>query len=224
MVGLLADRPQRGERITNLQTFLSDFEALFNTHCRDVEHLRVTGEKALQSHLIREAQVHGRMMSLNLASDATDNPVELLFITDEISLPVENGKKNGEMVCDILALRRDGGRSTPVLIELKDRRQLTRLVAQVERYAGLIDQHSNLFAELYGALLGEEVAFDGPAERWILWPSAGSGPDERTLELQSKGIRLVGYTEATGGYSFVAGPAPAFPSHPVATPRSGSRQ
>ena len=52
-----------------------------------------------------------------------------MFVTDEIALPVEGG----EIVCDILALRRDGGRSTPVLLELKDDRLLTRLAEQVAR-------------------------------------------------------------------------------------------
>ena len=40
------------------------------------------------------------------------------FVTDEISLPTEEGK----IVCDLLALRRDGGRCVPVLLELKDAR------------------------------------------------------------------------------------------------------
>jgi hypothetical protein len=83
---------------------------MFDTHCRSVDQGRVTGEKALQS-----------------------------FVTDEISLPLGNGK----IVCDIVALRRDGGRSTPVLIELKDTRQLTRLVEQVDGYAALIDLHAS---------------------------------------------------------------------------------
>lgn len=111
MVGLLPDRPQRGKSgITNLARLVTNFESMFAAHCRDVEHGRVTGEKALQSYLIREAQQNGRRLaSINAAARATDDPVELVFVTDEIPLPVEGGK----VVCDILALRRDGGRSTP---------------------------------------------------------------------------------------------------------------
>jgi hypothetical protein len=204
MVGLLPARPQRGKSgITNLRSMAARFEALFDHHCRNVDHRRITGEKALQSFLIGEAQANGRrLVSLNTASSPTDAPVELWFITDEIALPLESGNT----VCDILALRRDGGRSTPVVIELKDSRQLTRLVEQVVGYARLVDEHADLFAELFGALLGETVTFDGPTEKWIVWPAAGGGPDRRTRELLDRGIRVVGYTEAGGAYSFVVGP------------------
>lgn len=215
MVGLLPDRPQRGKSgITNLRRLAEDFETLFGTHCRSVEHRRVTGEKALQSFLIREAQQSGqRLQSINAASAATDDPVELEFITDEISLPVGSS----EIVCDILALRRDGGRCTPVLLELKDSRQLGRLVEQVEGYAGLIDTHADLFADLFGALSGEFVKFDGPTEKWLVWPSAGDGADRRTGELLKRGIRVVGYAPQEGGYSFVVGPGAA-----ASAPRRGT--
>lgn len=203
MVGLLADRPQRGRSgITNLARVATEFEAMFAAHCRDVEHGRVTGEKALQSYLISDAQAHGRrLVSINSASTATNDPVELVFVTDEISLPVEGGK----MVCDLLALRRDGGRSTPVLLELKDARMLTRLVEQVEGYAALIDEHADLFADLFGALLGEPVTFDGPTEKWMVWPAAGTGAEPREEELRARGIRVVGYEVERGAYTFRVG-------------------
>ncbi|MEI9937861.1 MAG: hypothetical protein WDO69_11640 [Pseudomonadota bacterium] len=205
MVGLLPDRPQRGKGgLTNLKSVGEGFEATFDAHCRNVEQGRVTGEKALQSHLIRKARTNGRRLaSLNEASAATEDPVELWFITDEISLPSANGK----VVCDILALRRDGGRSTPVLIELKDSRQLTRLVAQIEGYAALIDLHADLFAELFSALLGEAIAFDGPTEKWIVWPAVApsGGADPRTSQLLEQSIRLASYVLVDGRYSFVVG-------------------
>lgn len=110
------------------------------------------------------------------------------------------------MVCDILALRRDSERCVPVLIELKDSRQLTRLVEQVVGYAELIDLHADLFAELFSALLGEDIRFDGPTERWIVWPAVGAGADPRTQELMDVGIRVAGYAVEGGQYSFVVGP------------------
>jgi hypothetical protein len=204
MVGLLPARPQRGKSgITNIGSVSEGFEVMFDVHCRNVEQGRITGEKALQSHLIREAHGNGRRLaSLNEA--ATEDPVELWFITDEISLPSANGK----VVCDILALRRDGGRSTPVLIELKDSRQLTRLVEQVESYAALIDLHADLFAELFSALLGEAVAFDDPTEKWIVWPAVApsGGADPRTSQLLEQSIRLASYVLVDGRYAFVVGP------------------
>jgi hypothetical protein len=108
-------------------------------------------------------------------------------------------------VCDILALRRDGGRCRPVLLELKDSRMMTRLVEQVTSYAALIDAHADLFAELYGAVLGERIVFDGSVERWIVWPAAGEGPEPREAELGAQGIRVVGYRLSEDGYRFEVG-------------------
>jgi hypothetical protein len=202
MVGLLPEKPQRGKSgIHDLTGLVTNFEELFAVRCKDIPQGRVTGEKALQSWLIRDGNTHDRRLdSINAASARTDCPVELVFVTDEISLPVEGGK----IVCDILALRKDGGRSTPVLLELKDDRLLTRLIEQVEGYARLIDDHADLFEELFGALLGEKVKFDAPTEKWIVWPSAGENVDPREDELTDRRIRVVGYTE-DGGCKFRIG-------------------
>ena len=207
MVGLLHDRPQRGKSgIKTLERIVRDFEVMFATHCRDVPQGRVTGEKALQSFLIRESYRHGRRLEpINTASKQTSTPVELVFVTDEVPLPVATGK----IVCDVLALRRDGGRCTPVLLELKDDRMLTRLVEQVDSYAQLVDEHAGLFADLFGALLGEKIEFDAPTEKWIVWPAAGSAPDPREAELGAKGIRVVAYEEREGRYTLRVGRAPA---------------
>ena len=166
MVGLLPDRPQRGvSTITSLESVAANFEKRFEVHCQNIEHRRLTGEKALQSFLIREAKVNERrMVSLNSASATTGEPVNLWFVTDELALPIDGGK----IVCDLLALRRDGGHLTPVLLDLKDDRQLTRLVQQVDSYSRLMDEHARLFGELHGTIVGEPVTFDGPAEKWIM--------------------------------------------------------
>lgn len=204
MVGLLPDRPQRGKSgLRDLDRVAREFDALFAQHCRDVDQGRVTGEKALQSWLIAEAHMNARrLVSINAASKATSDPVELVFVTDEIPVPVHDGK----IVCDILALRRDGGRSTPVLLELKDARMLARLVEQVDDYAALVDAHVGLFEKLYAAVLGDPVKFDGPTEKWIVWPAAGDGVDPREDELAEKGIRVVAYRESDGGgYKFGVG-------------------
>lgn len=96
-----------------------------------------------------------------------------------------------------------------VLLELKDARMLTRLVEQVDGYAKLVDEHAELFAELFGALLGEPVMFDGPTERWIVWPAAGAGTDPREAELRKRGVRAVGYTVASASHLFAVGPGAA---------------
>lgn len=82
---------------------------------------------------------------------------------------------------------------------------MTRLVEQVEGYARLIDEHADLFAELFAALLGQAVNFDGPTEKWIVWPAVGAGPEPREDELRAKGIRAVGYAIQNGRYTFTVG-------------------
>jgi hypothetical protein len=203
MIGLLPDRPQRGKSgLRNLERAARDFEQLFGAHCRDVSQGRITGEKALQSFLIRNAYGHGRRLAcLNEASATTNAPVDLVFVTDEIPVPAEQGK----IVCDILAFRAEGDRGVPVLLELKDDRMLTRLIAQVESYAALIDEHVDLYSELFSAVLGEALSLTGPCEKWIVWPSAGAGRDPREEELLARGVRLVGYRAAGDGFQFSVG-------------------
>lgn len=207
MVGLLPSRPQRGRSgVRNLRSLVERFDDEFNSHCRDIDQGRPTPEKALQSFLIREAQANQRRRaSLNASSAATGDPVELLFVTDEIALPDDTG---GKLVCDLLALRVDGSRARPVVIELKSAREMTRLVKQVTAYANVVDRHADLFGDLYCALLGRAVVFDGLCERWIVWPQAGPGADPREAELASRRIRVVGYAAAGGAFALRVGEAP----------------
>ena len=57
-------------------------------------------------------------------------------------------------------------------LELKDARDMKRLIEQAEGFATLIDRYSDLFAQLYSALLGFEVRFRGPTEKWIVMAGA----------------------------------------------------
>lgn len=89
MVGLLHHRAQRGKSgITNLEGLVKDFETDFTAHCDTVDHKRLTPEKQLQSFLIRNAYANDRRLrAINEASLTTNDPVELVFVTDEISMP-----------------------------------------------------------------------------------------------------------------------------------------
>lgn len=206
MVGLLADRPQRGlGGVSKLRDLADNFEELFRQHCREIEHGRVTGEKELQSFLIRESYQHGRLMQpLVDAAKESGEELDLLFVTDEQLLPM--GTDRNKVVCDLLALRRDPERGLiPVLLELKDARHMTRLIEQVEGFATLMDRHVDLFAQLYTALLGFEVRFDGPTEKWIVWPALGEKADPREEELRARGIRVVGYKPHEQGFRFRLG-------------------
>ncbi len=83
----------------------------------------------------------------------------------------------------LLALRTDAGRCTPVVIELKNHRLLNRLEEQISGYSALINEHPREFQNLFEAVLGEPARFDAPAEKWIVWPADGDGPDRREGEL-----------------------------------------
>jgi hypothetical protein len=55
-------------------------------------------------------------------------------------------------------------------------------------------------------LLGEAVHFDGPTEKWIVWPATGQAREPREEALASHGIRVVSYTpEGEGRYRFNVG-------------------
>lgn len=188
MIGLLPSRPQRGRsRIRNLSGLAETFDDDFRAHCAECTHGRPTPEKLLQSFLIAAAYRAGRRMEALSKSD-TDEPV--WFVTDELALPAGAGGE--KIVCDLLALH--GNR--PAVIELKPSRQLTRLVAQVNDYAALVDRHADLFEQLYSVILGRNVSFAGPCEKWIVWPRApGHARDPREVELLAQGIFVVGYEE-----------------------------
>jgi len=143
------------------------------------------------------------MRPIEAASIDSGDAVELRYVTDGIVLPIPTGK----LASGILALRCDGGRSTPVLLQLSDNRQTKQVLYRVETYAALIDAHAARFAAIFGALLGTEIAFDGPTEKWIVWPAAVPGRDPQEGELSGRGIRVVtfkasgsdGYTLRVGG-------------------------
>lgn len=203
MVGLLHDRPQRGKRsITNLARLAADFDAEFALHCVDCDQGRPTPEKQLQSFLIADAYRHDRRMAvLEAASASTVSPVLLEFITDELVIPTNNGK----VVCDLLALRTADHATIPVVVELKSARDKARLVVQVEGYADFVDAHADGYAQIYSALLGRPVEFAAPCERWIVWPSAGPGPDRHEAELGTRGIRVVTYEQHGPSFTFCVG-------------------
>ena len=56
-----------------------------------------------------------------------------------------------------------------------------------------------------GRALGERVVFDGPTEKWIVWPPPPSGRSRRNPELAANAIRVVVYREEAGSYEFTVG-------------------
>lgn len=161
MIGLRPDRPQRGKSgFKDLHRLRDRLEELYYEHCVEGGQGRDTPEKRLQSYLIREAYLNKRRMrSIEQACVEADEPLQLLFVVDEIPLPISTSKR---IVCDILALRPvPGDAYRPVLLELKSSRAKTELVRQVNAYAELVDQHRDGFGSLFSALFrAGEIGLD----------------------------------------------------------------
>ena len=199
LVGLLPERPQRGSKrpARDLPRLLRELDSRFQRDCVDITQGRETREARLQSWIVAEAYRHEREIR-NLTAAAGDT---LLFVADELLLTADAG---GDIKCDVLAFRTvDGTTGVPVVIELKSRREMTRLIEQVVGYATLVDEHAEEFERLYSAVLGREVRFTGPTERTVIWPAASRMPDPRAEEFAAHGISLVGYEEERDGYRFV---------------------
>lgn len=196
MVGLRPERPQRGRSgITNLERLAQDFERQFHEACVECEQGRATPEKLLQSDLVAQAYRDERRLSM--LAGGQDAPV---FVADELSLPTSGGR----IVCDLLALHA----GSPVVIELKSAREMKRLIEQVTTYAALVEEHIDLFEELYATILGRSISLRGPCQRWIVWPAAkGHDRDPREDQLAELGIRVVGYQTSPQGFVFQVGRA-----------------
>ncbi|OGQ80986.1 MAG: hypothetical protein A2289_19675 [Deltaproteobacteria bacterium RIFOXYA12_FULL_58_15] len=207
MVGLLPDRPQRAKAgYTKADGLLANFDEEFRTHCIDVDATKPSIEKQLKAFLIAEAhQNEGQLKSLNHASKPTQTPVSLTFVTDELVIPVGRHR----VVCDMLAVRSTKDGDVPVVIEVKGSRGKAGLIDHVTMNAALVDEYSELFAKLFATLLGREVNFVGPSEKWVIWPSAtGTGPDLNEGDFLRGGVRMVTFTTLMRGYLFKIHKAP----------------
>lgn len=200
MVGLLPDRPQRGRSPRrDLEALARGVDRLFEDHCQQVGQGRGTPEKALQSYLIAQAQTSGlRLDCLERAAEAAGHGGALSFVTDELAMPGDGDK----IVCDIIATRATEAGEVPVVIELKTERAMTRLLEQLERYAALVDEHVGLYERLASAQLGRVVRFDGPCERWLVWPEARGQGEPRAPALAARGVKVVSFVSGAGSYRF----------------------
>jgi len=203
MVGLLSDRPQRGKGGYTANRLLKNFEMDFKSCCEDITQGRVTPEKQLQSFLISDAYLHSRkMVTLQGSRFKEDSVTRLFFVTDEIPILTEKGKQ----VCDILALRSEENCLVPVLIELKSSRLMQKLVSQLEEYSNAISKYIPKVEKLYTAILGRNISFSGPPEKWLIWPKEDAvlSRDRHAEELASRGIRTIPYS-LDDGFKFYLG-------------------
>lgn len=154
-------------------------------------------EHEIQAFIIR----YGLMNDLKfggLFSGFSEEFDDLLFITDELS--------TGELRADIIALGLKDGRHFPVFIELKNKRQLTRLKEQLEGAKTLMGIARMPFLDMLSAVSGvptENISYDG-YRLMIVWPPSKSGlEDKRVEELRSKDFLFAEFSkQRSGEYEF----------------------
>ena len=195
MISLRPKLPLLGESYKNSKRLAMSFENEFQKHCVQRTLKRHTPEKELQSYLIANAYRNSRKLGeLTVENEVKD----LIFVTDELALPTDNGK----LVCDILAVQG----AHPVVIELKTRRLKTQLVKQVSSYSELLEEHCELFEELFSVILHRRVTLQKPCQRWIVWPYLpGHDRDPQEESLAHQDIRVVEYSKTPGCFEFRVG-------------------
>ena len=196
VVGLSPDGPQLGDRIGKHLT--CPRESIEEALARKPG--RTTPEKRLQSLLIASAYRRERRIEpLSAAATSAGQSAELIFVTDELFLPMDGSPGYGKG-CDLLGIRRVSPSAfVPAQIELKSFRDTKELFIELDRYAPLINLYANLFEELFSAVLGQSVRFAGAAERWAVWPAASGEPDRQRTAFAGHGFRLFTYNERTPG-------------------------
>lgn len=154
-------------------------------------------EHKIQAFLIRHAlmseqKLHGILKGFD------DELDELIFVTDELS--------TGELRADIIALGGRNGRYFPVFIELKVKRELKRLMRQLEGAQALMNIAGKDFIKMLSAASGipnEKISFDG-YRLMIVWPPVSGGKEVNQVgEARTKGFLFAEYSQqGDTGYAF----------------------
>ena len=160
-------------------------------------------ERRLQAWIIKKALINQRCLlaPLNLKSHFD----ELLFCLDEVSLgDCNHERENSEdgrpkiVRCDILAMGLQGGVYYPVLIELKYKRELGRLIEQLDNFIYDIEEDSTVnktFMELMRICSGIEdgATLSDNFKKIIVWPKCKHPQKSTAKKLDEKEILEIEY-------------------------------
>ncbi len=154
-------------------------------------------ELKIQAFLIRHALMNGQKLH-GVLKGFDDELDELIFVTDELS--------TGELRADIIALGGKNGQYFPVFIELKVKRELKRLMEQLEGAQALMNIAGKDFIKMLSAASGipnEKISFDG-YRLMIVWPPVSGGNEVNRVEgARSKGFLFAEYSQQDdAGYEF----------------------
>jgi hypothetical protein len=169
-------------------------------------------ERRVQAYLIKKALINGNNLNECLGLDNFFD--ELYFCLDEVSIGDNNHKhpdpsKPQIVRCDLLCVGLIGGKYYPVLIELKYKRQLTRLIEQLENFiVDIQDIENPEVAKLFSKLMVEasgigDIELEQEFKKVIVWPRSKSPQKSTKLALQRNDIIEVNY-DASHEYSDIS--------------------
>jgi hypothetical protein len=181
-------------------------------------------ERRLQAYIIRAALSSGLDLLPVLGPRLPFD--QLLFALDEVPLNLGKSPETGGIRCDLLAVGINGGRSEPVVIELKWGRQLAQLRRQLDGFSALVTAHRPAFEKLLGAAVGRSGGISASrVHQIIVWPrsaDAGSAGSARARsDLISANVSAVAFEPVGAEFTFdleVAAKSAAWP-RPLPAPR-----
>ena len=160
---------------SDIKTVISHFERV------TVKELgRPTPEKRAQAWLIKQAINDKLNLKTYLGLDGSIYE-ELLFALDEVSFGDKGHKPIRRL--DILAVGICDGSAFPVFIELKSRRDLGRLLVQLQDYQRHMKRYEPEFAMLLNACTDVKVDLSKYG-RIIVWPKSQSGRVSDRVEVE----------------------------------------
>jgi hypothetical protein len=134
-------------------------------------------EHRVQAYLIREALLEGLRLHQAIRCFGKEFD-ELIFVTDELSLEAGENKLRADMI----AVGGKNGVYFPVFIELKNGRELTTLIGQLNNANAMLWENNEArpkFAEFLNAVAGVKVDTSAKAKLMFIWPKSPSGNESK---------------------------------------------
>jgi hypothetical protein len=157
-------------------------------------------ENAKPEHKIQASLIHYALRNNLAFQDMFDNFEsvfdELLFVTDELSA--------GNIRADIIALGRRAKAYFPVFIELKVKRNLSRLIEQLEAAKKAAEIAQDDFIEFLSAATGVEkqcIVFE--PKSIIIWIESESGNESKAVRTARNTGYITAEIQSDGRISFV---------------------
>ncbi|MBM3351486.1 MAG: hypothetical protein FJY53_06865 [Betaproteobacteria bacterium] len=195
-------RQDNGKKVSGCQNIASAIRSAMDSYPYDHPYAypprNQKPEHKVQAFLIRHALMNGQEMQ-SVLKGFDDVFEKLIFITDELSV--------GEFRADIIALGGKNGHYFPVFIELKNKRELTRLKGQLKDAKSAMSENAAkiAFINLLSATSGitaDKIKFED-YKLMIVWTSTSGGKESQQVEeARAMGYLFTEFSPENQGYSF----------------------